>query len=164
MRTPILNAVQFRRAGTSSTRRRGFTIIELLATMSLIALLSALAVPHYSQLTERARVAKAIGDIQAMRSDLLSQDSLPASLATINRQSLRDPWGHAYVYIRLAGANGVPSVTGRTDKFGNPVNSGFDLYSLGKDGSSAQSFSASASQDDVALGRDGGFIGLAQTF
>lgn len=164
MRAALLNAVQFCHAGTHKVRRRGFTIIELLATMSLIALLSALAVPHYSHLTERARVAKAIGDIQAMRSDILSQDSLPASLATINRQSLVDPWGHPYVYIRLAAANGSPSVSGRTDKFGNPVNSTFDLYSLGKDGGTAQSFSASASQDDVALGRDGGFIGLAQTF
>jgi general secretion pathway protein G len=163
MRAPILNAVQFCHAGTSKTRR-GFTIIELLATMSLIALLSALAVPHYSHLTERARVAKAIGDIQAMRSDILAQDSLPASLASINRQSLLDPWGHPYVFVRLAAANGAPGITGRTDKFGNPVNSTFDLYSLGKDGVSAQSFSAAASQDDVALGRDGGFIGLAQTF
>jgi general secretion pathway protein G len=109
-------------------------------------------------------VAKAIGDIQAMRSDILAQDSLPASLASINRQSLLDPWGHPYVYFRLASANGAPGVTGRTDKFGNPVNSGFDLYSLGKDGASAQSFSASVSQDDVALGRDGGFIGLALAF
>ena len=118
MRAPILNAVQFRRARTSSTSRRGFTIIELLATMSLIALLSALAVPHYSHLTERARVAKAVGDIQAMRSDILSQDSLPASLATINRQSLIDPWGHPYIY----------EYPGKR----NP--SGYDLISAGPDG------------------------------
>lgn len=149
---------------TRNNARRGFTIIELLATMTMIALLAGLAIPRYTTMTERARVAKAIGDIQALQSDILSQDSLPASLSVINRQSMLDPWGRPYVYTLLATPSGVPLTTGRVDIFGRPVNTGFDLYSLGKDGASAQSFGASASQDDVVRGRDGGFIGLAQAF
>jgi general secretion pathway protein G len=50
------------------------------------------------------------------------------------------------------------------DKFGVPVNETFDLYSLGKDGSTSPAFSASAAQDDVVRAAEGGFIGAAKSF
>lgn len=146
-------------------RRCGFTIIELLATLTLIGLLSGIAVPRYRDLAERARVAKAIGDIRALQTDLLSQDSLPPSLAAINRHTLLDPWGRPYVYFKFpAGRGNAPPAGARRDRFLVPVNSEFDLYSLGKDGASAAPFTARASRDDVVRANDGGFIGLAKNF
>ena len=50
------------------------------------------------------------------------------------------------------------------DQFGVPVNTAFDLYSLGEDGSSSPSIMTMPSQDDVLLGDDGGFIGLATRY
>jgi general secretion pathway protein G len=144
---------------------RGFTIVELLATLTLIGLLSGIAVPRYRDIAERARVAKAIGDIRALQTDLLSQDSLPPSLAAINRHTLLDPWGRPYVYFKFPPTKGkAPPASARRDKFLVPVNSEFDLYSLGKDGVTAVAFTAAASRDDVVRANDGGFIGLAKNF
>ncbi|MEW5915785.1 MAG: prepilin-type N-terminal cleavage/methylation domain-containing protein [Gemmatimonadota bacterium] len=143
-------------------RRTAFTVIELLAVMSLIGALSALAIPKFTDLIDRAKIARAMGDIKAIHTDILSQDSLPPSLAAINRHMLRDPWGQPYVYNKFP--PGPPPGSARTDKFGIPVNLQFDLYSLGKDGASSASFSAAAAQDDIVKANDGGFVGLAKTF
>jgi general secretion pathway protein G len=45
-----------------------------------------------------------------------------------------------------------------------PVNSTFDLYSLGPDGKSSPPFTAAPSQDDIVRANDGGFIGLASDY
>jgi len=133
--------------------------------MALIGLLSSLAVPRYRELIEKARVAKAIGDIRALQTDLSSQDSLPPSLAAINRHTLLDPWGRPYVYFKFpASKSKAPPPSARRDKFLVPVNSEFDLYSLGKDGVTAIAFTAKASHDDVVRANDGGYIGLAKNF
>ena len=136
-----------------------------MAVTALIGLLAALAVPKYGALIERAKVAKAIGDIKALQTDLISQDSLPPNLAAINRHTLLDPWGRPYVYFKFAPTKGkAPPVNSRKDKFLVPVNTAFDLYSLGKDGTSALAFTAKQALDDVVRANDGGFIGLAKNF
>jgi general secretion pathway protein G len=50
------------------------------------------------------------------------------------------------------------------DRFLHPLNSDFDLYSMGKDGLSQAPITARASQDDIIRASDGGFIGLAAQF
>ena len=135
-----------------------------MAVMALIGLLAALAVPKYGALIERARVAKAIGDIKALQTDILSQDSLPANLAAINRNLMLDPWGRPYVYFKFVFNKGGKATGTRKDKFLVPVNSAFDLYSLGRDGVSSLPFTAKPSHDDVVRANDGGFIGLAKNF
>jgi general secretion pathway protein G len=138
------------------------TIIELLAVMVVIAALAAMAVPRYHAFVEKAKVARAIGDIRTLSTDLESLDSLPASLAGIGRTSMLDPWGNPYVYYRFPPAIGnAPPAGARVDRFNIPVNSSYDLYSMGPDGGSALPFTATASLDDVARAGDGGFIGLA---
>ncbi len=42
-----------------------------------------------------------------------------------------------------------------------PINSTYDLYSMGKDGKTVVALTAKASRDDVVRANDGGFIGLA---
>ena len=42
-----------------------------------------------------------------------------------------------------------------------PVNSDYDLYSMGKDKKSAAPFTAKASRDDVVRANNGGYVGLA---
>lgn len=145
--------------------RIGFTLIELIAVMTLIGLLTGLAVPRYHDVVDKARVAKAIGDIRALQIDIISQDSLPPSLAAINRDTLLDPWGRPYVYYKFPKMKGgAPPPGSRKDKFLVPVNSEFDLYSLGKDGATALPFTSKPAQDDVVRANDGGFIGLAKNF
>jgi len=50
------------------------------------------------------------------------------------------------------------------DKFMVPLNTDFDLYSVGPDGESAGPLSAKNSKDDVIRALNGGFVGLASNF
>jgi general secretion pathway protein G len=73
-----------------------------------------------------------------------------------------DPWGRPYVYTDLSqrGSRGRARKDGRL----NPINSDFDLYSVGEDGRTAMPLTAPMSHDDVIRARDGGFLGLARDF
>ena len=45
-----------------------------------------------------------------------------------------------------------------------PINSSYDLYSMGKDGKTTAALTASASADDIIRANDGAFIGRASEF
>ncbi|MEZ4586840.1 MAG: prepilin-type N-terminal cleavage/methylation domain-containing protein [Gemmatimonadales bacterium] len=146
--------------------RRGFTLIELLGVVIVLGILLALAIPRYKTVVRQAKIARAIGDIRALRNDILSYEgtnqSLPPDLATIGRAGLKDPWGNDYVYFKFPPGPGVPGAA-RKDRFLVPVNSEFDLYSKGQDGASVPPFSGPG-LDDIVMAADGGFIGLASKF
>ena len=132
--------------------------------MAIIAALTTIAIPAIQDALERARVARAIGDIGALQTDLDGLDSLPPDLASIGRGTLEDPWGNPYQYLRFPQrSRGVPQGA-RRDRFLVPVNTAYDLYSMGRDGASKAPFSARASRDDIVRATDGGFIGLAARF
>ena len=52
----------------------------------------------------------------------------------------------------------------RKDRFLHPINSDYDLYSMGKDGESVEPLTAQKSHDDVIRANDGSFVGLAVEF
>jgi general secretion pathway protein G len=60
--------------------------------------------------------------------------------------------------LRVAGAS--PGRL-RKDEQRAPLNTDFDLYSMGPDGASAAPLPAQPSRDDVVRADDGAFIGLA---
>ena len=138
-----------------------------MASLVIIAALTALSVPRFEQMIDQARVARAIGDIQALEIDLASADTLPSSLEGIGRGDMLDPWGHPYVYFKFpppTGRGGAPPAGARRDRFLVPVNSTYDLYSMGADGQTAIAFTARASADDVVRADDGSYVGLAAKF
>jgi general secretion pathway protein G len=137
-----------------------------MCVVAIIGVLSSLSVPKLAATVEKARVARAIGDLRAITIDLLSADSLPESLAGIGSGERLDPWGQPYKYLKFPKAKGgyAPPPAARKDRFLVPINSLFDLYSVGKDGASAAPLTAKFSQDDVIVGNDGGYIGLARNY
>lgn len=62
------------------------------------------------------------------------------------------------------GGGGGAAAQARKDRFLVPINTDFDLYSMGKDGTSVPSLTAAASRDDVVRAANGAFIGLASRF
>ncbi|MGE3615326.1 MAG: prepilin-type N-terminal cleavage/methylation domain-containing protein, partial [Gemmatimonadales bacterium] len=150
-----------------SWARRGFTLVELLATVVIISVLSGLAVLKSKATIEQAKVAKAIGDIRTLQAEVQAYESggqpLPTNLAAIGRDGLMDPWGRPYQYLPFDPTKPVPPGA-RRDVFMVPINSTFDVYSMGADGKSNPPLTSGPSQDDIVRGNDGGFIGLARKF
>jgi general secretion pathway protein G len=147
--------------------RLGYTIVELLAAMVIISVLGGFVVPKIKSMTHKARVARAIGDIRAIQADLMAfeaQDQpLPPDLASIGR-AITDPWGYPYVYNPFPPnqERRVPDGA-RRDRFLVPLNSTFDLYSVGPDGSTIAPLSGSGA-DDIVRANDGGYIGPGDAF
>ena len=147
---------------------RGFSLLELLIVVAVMALLSAIAMPAYERFTERARVGQAVSDIGRIDMEiekfLANNFVYPGSLADLPNVPL-DPWGQPYQYLRIRG-NDEPGLQGRLRKDRNlvPINSDYDLYSIGADGDSRPPLTAQPSQDDVVRAGDGGFVGRAEEF
>jgi general secretion pathway protein G len=147
-------------------------MIELLITMAIVGTLLAIALPMLQSAVDRARIARAIGDIGALQTDIASFEAggtgLPETLADIGRITLTDPWGNLYRYLNFhieegGGGKGMgaPPPGSRKDRFLVPINSTYDLYSVGKDGKTVAALTAKASKDDIVRANDGAFIGLA---
>ncbi len=144
----------------------GFSLVELLITVAIILTLSAIAIPALLSAIDQARIAKAIGDIHTIGSAAMEYDLVnnkyPDTLDDIGYGSFSDPWGNPYQYLNFASAQGKGKM--RKDRFLVPINTFFDLYSMGKDGQSVAPLTAKASQDDIIWANDGGFVGLATDF
>ncbi len=54
----------------------------------------------------QAKIARAIGDLRALSTELNTADPLPATLDGIGRAGILDPWGRPYVYFRFPPSNG----------------------------------------------------------
>jgi len=147
-------------------RPRGLTAPELLIAVAIVGILAAIAFPRYADYRERVQIAQAIIDIKDIEAKLLryglDNRELPDDLAAVGMAGKLDPWGRPYQYLNLGDIKGKSGA--RKDKNLVPINSDFDLYSLGKDGASAPPLNAKASRDDVVRANDGRFVGLAQDF
>ena len=52
----------------------------------------------------------------------------------------------------------------RKDKNLNPLNTDYDLYSVGKEGATASALTAKSSRDDIVRANDGAFIGRGEDY
>ena len=120
---------------------RGFTLIEIMVVVVILAILGTLVAPKILGRLDEARVTKAKNDLLLYESALdmyrmdnfkypSAEEGLTALVQKPNdpnltnwradgyvKQLQKDPWGHDYVYL-APGTNGAA----------------YDLYSLGADG------------------------------
>ncbi len=147
----------------------GFTLVELLVVIAMLGTLSGIAIPAYSRYIDKARITKAIAEIRLLQKEIklyeIDRDALPNSLDDIGHGNLLDPYGNPYVYENFATGFSGKGVGGkRKDQWDNPLNDDYDLYSMGRDGISAQHLHNKKSHDDIVRAREGRFIGLASEF
>ncbi|MCX7918046.1 MAG: type II secretion system major pseudopilin GspG [bacterium] len=124
--------------------QKGFTLIEIMVVVIILAVLAALVIPRFGGRTEQARIAAARTQIDSLFStalDMYEADNGTYPSTEQGLQALRvqpttepvpknwkgpylkkdvplDPWGNAYVYV-FPGTHNV---------------NGYDLYSFGPDG------------------------------
>ncbi|MDJ0750824.1 MAG: prepilin-type N-terminal cleavage/methylation domain-containing protein [Woeseiaceae bacterium] len=147
---------------------RGFGLLELMVVLVIASLLVSIAVPAFDRQVQRAKVAAAIGDIGRLSLAIedyrvRNMDQVPMTLEDLGIDIPDDPWGRPYQFLNIAAAGPGKGKLRKDGKL-NPLNTDFDLYSLGKDGDSKGPLSAKASHDDVVRANDGGFIGLGKDY
>jgi len=146
--------------------RNGFSMIELLLVVVIILTIAAIAIPNLVSAITLAKVARAVGDINSISDDIVLYQSiyyvLPDSLAQCGDGNILDPWGNPYQYFNHATMTGNGQI--RLDRFMVPLNSEYDLYTMGADGKTMAPISAQPSQDDIIRAGDGSYVGLASQF
>lgn len=160
----------------NTSRQNGFTLIEIMIVLAILAIITAIAIPLYQGYMAEARIGTSIKDIRqaelilndlAMDASLnavepvgytggsalnVYQDSRGVVVAAAPPAGARawlDPWGNGYQYERppVLTVGGVVS-----NNSTNPQ--GYDLYSRGPDG-------VAGNADDVVRGCNGAFLGRA---
>ncbi len=160
----------------------GFTLVELLTAIAILGTIAAIAVPAYSHYIDKARITKAISEIVILQKEIklyeVDRDALPDTLDDIGWGNLLDPYGNPYQYISFSDQGNGKGNKGkgskgkgnkgkgkkRKDQWDNPLNDDYDLYSMGRDGLSAQHLNNPKSYDDILRVHEGRFIGLASEY
>jgi general secretion pathway protein G len=146
-------------------KNAGFTLIELMLVGAIIGILAVGASLIFNSFMETARVKKAVSEILTLQTKIktyeVNDGVFPDSLDDIDGGDIQDPWGNAYQYTNF---DITAQSEWRKDKNLHPLNTDFDLYSMGNDGKSKANLSAQESHDDVIRANDGQFVGRAEEY
>lgn len=147
-------------------RAVGFTLFELLISMAILGVISAIALPSYRDYVEDANIELAAADLVRIDQAFeLFYDSFvrwPPTLAEAGLSGMLDPWGNPYQYLLFD--EDTNKGAKRKDKNLNPVNSDYDLYSMGPDGATSMPFTSAQGKDDIVRANNGRFVGVAADY
>ena len=145
----------------------GFSLAELMITLGILGIMAAIAIPAYNGYVETSRMGAIIQEMKqielAVENFKLDNDGYPNTLAEAGI-SMNDPWGVPYQYLRIEGASASSTGGQRKDHSLVPINSDYDLYSMGEDGTSSPPLTAKASHDDIVRANNGGWYGYGREY
>ncbi len=133
-------------------------------TVALVGVLAAVAVPSYKSYIEKTKVTKTIvmlnAIVFAIEDFRLVNHVYPSALSLVGYGGCLDPWGTLYQYLWIED-NPAHSIHGqqRKNRWLNPVNTDFDLYSNGPDLKSQIPFTAAQAYDDIVRAYNGAYYG-----
>ncbi len=147
----------------TTSKVRGFTLIEMMLVLAIIALLATMLAPVVTQARHKARVTIAITDIRSlMQLIMIYEDDhrgiAPTNLLSVIDREVLDPWNGPYVYNH---ARSLDIGKLRYYEAGTPLNSVYDLFSEGPNHESDPWVASESSLDDVLRAADGRIIGKA---
>lgn len=135
--------------------------------VAILATLSGLGLVNYRSSIAIAEETVALKELQDLVAtiELYEQQmgQLPETLEDLGMGTPFDPWGNPYQFLNFETGTGSGANQGekRKDRFVVPLNTKYDLYSMGPDGRSVAALTAKDSQDDLVVANDGAFIGWA---
>lgn len=157
-----------RRFGYCRQYDPGLTMLELMIVIVIIGILSSITIPIFLSSKEKAKLAAAISEIKLLEKMIYNYNidygSYPENLNDLSLKTLKDPWGNPYQYLKIEGRTRRGLGPLRKDRGMVPVNTDYDLYSIGKDGQSRTSFRPKVSHDDIVRANNGRYIGLVSEY
>lgn len=145
--------------------QNGFTLVEMMIAVAILGIVSSLSVSLYRDYTLGANVNRAITEIRMI--DLMIKDyrltvrKYPPDLEAVG-VDYQDPWGNDYQYLDITSETGNGNK--RKDHNLVPINTDFDLYSMGPDGASVSPLTAQQSHDDIIRANNGKYVGVAEGY
>ena len=145
--------------------QHGLSLVEMMVVIAILGIVSSIGVSLYKDYTMGANVNRAITEIRMI--DLLIKDyrlttrQYPPNLTAIG-VDYQDPWGNDYQYLDITTVEGNGAL--RKDHNLVPINTDFDLYSMGPDGASVSPLTAQASHDDIIRANNGRYVGVADGY
>ncbi|MEZ4483853.1 MAG: prepilin-type N-terminal cleavage/methylation domain-containing protein [Syntrophotaleaceae bacterium] len=147
---------------------QGFTLLEIIIVTAIVGILAAIAIPAFSNYRDKAIMQRCCIELRnlerAITAYLADHEELPDTLAEVQTSLPLDPWGTPYQYLRIAGAEIKGKGELRRDKWLNPLNADFDLYSMGPDRKTQNQLTAKFARDDIIRANSGAYVGIASGY
>ena len=146
----------------------GFTLLEILVIVAIIGILASCAIVIYQNYKTKARNSAAEAQVtnlsMAISNYRAEQGVYPDDLSQIPGGQQLDPWNHPFQYLNIENGGSNWHGACRRDRNLNPLNTDFDLYSMGADGQTAKQVNNKDSLDDIIRAKNSSFIGLGADF